>query len=99
MRPTRVCLDVSQNMTVSSVEYARNSPCGREMHEVLLVSETSGYPETVEPADTSNCFIVLSDTTKKPVETSVVRRGYFYWDVHEPAAIRVVDVPDSNGTF
>ena len=98
MRPTWVCLDVSQNVTVSSVEYARNSPCGRAMHEVLLVSETSGYSETVEPADTSNCFIVLSDTTKKPVG-SVVRRGYFYWDVHEQAAIRVVDVPDSNGTF
>ena len=69
------------------------------MHEVLLVSEISAYSETIEPADTSNCFIVLSDTTKKPVETTVVRRGYFYRDVYEQAAIRVVDVPDSNGTF
>ena len=69
------------------------------MHEVLLVSEISAYSETIEPADTSNCFIVLSDTTKKPVETTVVRRGYFYRDVYEQAAIRVVDVPDSNGAF
>ena len=31
----------------------------------------------------------------EPEETSVAQRGYFYWDVHEQAAI--VAVPDSNG--
>ena len=65
MRPTRVCVEVSQKVTVSFVEYTINSPCcGRAMHEELLVSGTD-HSETVDPADASNCLIVLSDTTKR----------------------------------
>ena len=64
MRPARVCVDVSQSVTVSLVEYAMNSSCcGRAMHEELVVSETSQF-ETVDPVDASNCLIVQSDTTK-----------------------------------
>ena len=65
MRPTRVYVDVSQNVTVSLVEYAMNSPCcGRAMHEELVVSGTSHF-ETVDPVDASSCLILLSDTTKR----------------------------------
>ena len=60
-----MCVDVSQNVTISFVEYAMNSPCcGRAMDEELLVSGTSHF-ETVDPVDDSNCLIVLSDTTKR----------------------------------
>ena len=60
-----MCVDVSQNVTISFVEYAMNSPCcGRAMDEELLVSGTSHF-ETVDPVDDSNCLIVLPDTTKR----------------------------------
>ena len=66
MRPTWVCVDVSQNVTVSFAEYAMNFPCRgiRAMQEVLLVSGTS-HSETVVPVDASNCLILLADMTKR----------------------------------
>ena len=61
MRPSWACVDVSQNVTVSFVEYAMNFPCcGRAMHE-----RGTGHSETVEPVDASTCLIVLPDTTKR----------------------------------
>ena len=61
MRPSWAYVDVSQNVTVSFVEYAMNFPCcGRAMHE-----RGTGHSETVDPVDASNCLIVLPDTTKK----------------------------------
>ena len=65
MRPSWVCVNVSQNVTVSFVEYAMNSPCfGRAMQEKRLALGT-GHSETVDPVDAPNCLIVLSDTTKR----------------------------------
>ena len=65
MRPIRVRVVVSQNVTVSLVEYVMNFPCcGRAMHEESLVSDT-GHSETVNLVDTSNCLIVVPDTTKR----------------------------------
>ena len=65
MRPTRVCSDVSQNVTVSSVEHAMNSPCfGRAMHEEFLASST-GHSETADPVGASISLILLADMTKR----------------------------------
>ena len=64
MRPSWVCVAVSQNVTVRSVEYAMNFPCfGRAMHECAMLSGT-GHSETADPVDASICLI-LSDMTKR----------------------------------
>ena len=55
-----------ENNRPPSVEYAINSPgFGRAMDKVLLVPGTSSHLETAEPVDASNCFIALSDMTKR----------------------------------
>ena len=65
MRPSRVCVPVSQNVTVRCVEYAMNFPCfGRAMHEEPMLSET-GHSETLDAVDAPNYLILLSDTTKR----------------------------------
>ena len=65
MRPSCVCVNVSQNVIVEFVAYAMNSLCcGRAMHEDSLLSET-GHSETDDPVDASMCLILLSDTTKR----------------------------------
>ena len=65
MRPSWVCVAVSQNVMVRGVEYAMNVACfGREMHEEWWLSET-GHSETADPVDASNCVTFLSDRTKK----------------------------------
>ena len=65
MKPSWVCVVVSQNVTVRGVEYAMNSPCfGRAMHERWRLSGT-GHSETVDPVDDSIFLILLSDATKR----------------------------------
>ena len=65
MRPSRACVDVSQNATVLLVEHAMVPPCcWRAIHEVSSVLGTD-HSETVDPVDASNSLIVLSDTTKR----------------------------------
>ena len=65
MRPSWVCVAVSQNVTVCFVEYAMNFPCfGRAMHEHAMLSGT-GHCETVDPMDASICLILFSDMTKR----------------------------------
>ena len=65
MRPSWVCVAVSQNVTVRCVEYAMNFPCfGRAMHENPLLSGT-GHSEATDPVDASSCLILLPDRAKR----------------------------------
>ena len=65
MRPSWLCVAVSQNVTVRCVEYAMNPPSfGRAMFEYGALSET-GRSKTDGPVDASNSLIVLSDMTKR----------------------------------
>ena len=65
MRPSWVCADASQNVTVRFVECAMNSPCvGRAMRPKSLPPGTS-HCETTDPVDGSICLILLSETTKR----------------------------------
>ena len=65
MRPSWVCVAVSQNVTVRCVEYAMNPPCfGRTMHGMGVPSGT-GHSETADPVDASNCLILLLDMTRR----------------------------------
>ena len=64
MRPSWVCVAVSQNVTVRRVEYVINPPCfGRAMHKKSLVSATDHF-ENADPVDASICLILPLDTTK-----------------------------------
>ena len=65
MKPSWMCVAVSQNVTVRSVEYAIDSPCfGRAMHEKWMLSGT-GHSKTADPVDASIRLILRSDTTKR----------------------------------
>ena len=65
MRPSCLCVDVSQNVTARFVEYAMNSPCcDKAIHEKRLPSET-GHSETDDPVDAPMCLMLLSDKTKR----------------------------------
>ena len=65
MRPSWLCVAVSQNATVRCVEYAMNPPrFGRTMHEERVLPGT-GHSETDDSVDASNCLIVLSDMTRR----------------------------------
>ena len=65
MRPSWLCVAVSQNVTVRCDECAMNSPCfGRAMHEESMLSGT-GHSETADPVDASNCLILLLDMTRR----------------------------------
>ena len=65
LRPSWVCVVVSQNVTVRFVEYAMNFPCfSRAMDEKSVLSGI-GHSETADPVDASICFNLLSDITKR----------------------------------
>jgi len=78
MRPSWVCVAMSQNVTVRSAEYAMNSLCfGRVMHEYILVSGT-GHSETANHVDASNCLILSFDATRRWLSNQM-RPVLYHW--------------------
>ena len=78
MKPSWVCVDVSQKVTVSFEECARNSPwCERAKHESQMLLGAV-HSEAGDPEDASNSLIVTVGYDKEvvvgPEETGAVPR-------------------------